>query len=247
MRKSWLLAVGLTSLLVLGIIGLVGCTTVNPTSYQGSGQQQGIWVSGDGKVTVVPDIATLRLGIEAQETTVAQAQSRASDAMNKVMTAMTSNGVAKKDIQTQHFSIQKVTRWDQDKQQEVLIGYRVTNIVTAKIREIDKAGSIIDAVAEVGGDLTRIDSIDFSVDNPSAYYGQARDKAMTDAKAKAKQLAELGGVTLGKPTYIAESAQLPPPVPIRLGGAKMAATAETPISPGEMEITLSVQVVYEIK
>lgn len=253
MKGRWLVVLGALAVLALGVV-LASCTTVNTTPYQGSGQQQGIWVSGEGKVTVVPDVAILRVGIEAQETSVAQAQTRANDAMNKVMTALTGNSVAGKDIQTQQFSIQKITRFDPDKQQEVLIGYRVTNIVSARIRVLPqesftldyKAGTIIDAVAAAGGDLTRIDSISFTVDSPETFLGEAREKAMNDAKAKARQLADLGGVTLGKPTYIAESGQLPPPIPVRFAEAKEGMALATPISPGEMEITLSVQVVYEI-
>ncbi|MBI2853004.1 MAG: SIMPL domain-containing protein [Chloroflexi bacterium] len=245
-RKNWSTA-GIILLLALGIVGLTACTTVNAPPYQGTGQQQGIWVSGEGKVTVVPDIAILRLGIEAQETTVAQAQSRANEAMNRVMAALKAKGVADKDIQTQHFSIQKVTRFEPRDQREVLIGYRVTNIVTAKIRQIDNAGQIIDSVAEAGGDLTRIDGISFSVDNPQAFMGEAREKAMSDAKAKARQLAELSGVTLGKPTYIAESGQFPPPIQLRFAEGAFAAAAATPISPGETEITLNVQITYEIR
>ena len=65
-------------------------------------------------------------------------------------------------------------------------------MVTAKIREMDKVGSIIDAVAAAGGDYTRINNIAFSVDDPSPYYTEARQKAMADAKAKAEQLAESG-------------------------------------------------------
>jgi len=190
----------------------------------------------------------LSLGIEAQEASVADAQSKATEAMNKVMDALTSNGMAKKDIQTQYFNIQKVTRWDDKTQQEITLGYRVTNTVTAKIRDIDKAGTIVDAVALAGGDLTRIDSIGFSVDKPEAYYGEARDKAMADAKAKASQLASLAGVTLGKPTYISESTYSQPPPIVRMAemmGANAPAPT-TPISQGEMEITLSVQVVYAI-
>ena len=146
-RKRIWLSAGVVSL--LAIVVLAGCTTVSAPPYQGAGaqQQQGIWVNGEGKVTAAPDVSTLRLGIEAQESTVAQAQSKASDAMNKIMTALTSRGVAKKDIQTQQFNIQKITRFDQKTQQESLVGYRVTNIVTAKIQEIDKAGPIIDAAA----------------------------------------------------------------------------------------------------
>ena len=250
MRKRWLLIAGLV--LVMGIIGLTGCEPGSSVSGQVtglnlSGQQQGIWVSGQGKVAAVPDIATLRLGIEAQESSVAQAQTQAAGAMDKVMAALTNNGVAKKDIQTQYFNITRVTRWDDKNQQEVVIGYRVTNVVTAKIRNIDKTGSIIDAVAAAGGDLTQVNGIDFSVDDPSDYYTEARKLAMADAKSKANQLAEQAGVTLGKATYITENSYSPPiPAPVRFE-AKAAMDAETPISAGEMEITTSVQVTYAIK
>jgi len=249
-KKNWLLAVGLA--LVLAIVGLAGCGSGD--TIQGeieainiSSQQEGIWVTGQGKVFAAPDIVTLRLGVEAQEASVAEAQTQAKEAMDKVMAALTDNGVAEKDIQTQYFSIRRVTKWDSEKEEETVIGYRVTNTVTAKIRDTDKAGAIIDAVAEAGGDLTRINSIGFSIDDPSAYYEEAREKAMADAKAKAEQLAELAGVTLGKPTYISEGIQVPP---ITRGvvyeEAVPAPAPETPIVPGEMEISLSVQVVYAI-
>ena len=230
MKKNWL--VGISLALVLAVVGLAGCAV--PAEVKLVAQEEGIWVTGEGEVMAVPDIATLRLGIEAQEATVAEAQSQATEAMGRVMAALTDNGVAEEDIQTQYFSIRQITRWVNEEQ--VVVGYRVTNMVTTKIRDIDKAGIIIDAVAEAGGDLTRIDSIGFSVDDPSAYYEQARQEAMADANAKAEQLAELAGVTLGKPTYISEGIQVPPTIMI----------AEAAISPGEMEISLTVQVAYAI-
>lgn len=254
MKKIWLLAVGLV--LVLAVVGLSGCGQdgtafgATPSNLQVNlnSQQEGIWVSGSGKVSAVPDIAMLRLGIEAQEASFAKAQSQAAEAMDAVMSALTDNGVAEKDIQTQYFNIYRVTRWDEAKGQEVVIGYRVTNMVTAKIREMDKIGAIIDAVAAAGGDLTRIDNISFSIEDPSAYHEEARQKAMADARAKAEQLAELAGVTLGKPIYISESAYIPSPIYRgdvfeKVAGAPM---VETPISPGEMEISLNVQVTYAI-
>jgi len=260
MKKKWLWAIGLA--LVIPIVALSGCYAgipvpgsprwANvPSSLQVNlgNQQQGIWVTGEGKVTAVPDIATLRLGIEAQEATVAEAQTQASEAMHRVMAALTDNGVADRDIQTQYFSIHKVTRWDETKNQEIVIGYRVSNMVTAKIRDIDNAGSIIDAVVTAGGDLTRIDSISFSIDDPSAYFGEAREKAMADAEAKAEQMASLAGVRLGKPTYISESGYLPPPIYPRVAYEEVPMPAPAPpppISPGEMEITLTVQIAYAI-
>lgn len=250
MKKVWLLAVSL--LLVLVVISLAGCTGTTSSGeirqQTLSNQQEGIWVTGQGKVMATPDIVSLRLGIEAQRSSVAAAQEQAAQAMDQVMAALTENGVAKKDIQTQRFSIQKVTKWDKLKEEEVVIGYKVTNMVTAKIRDIDKAGSIIDAVARAGGDFTRIDSLNFTIDDPLAYYEEAREKAMADAKNKAGRLAELAGITLGKPVYISEGIELPPtPVYQRALAYEAAAVPITPISPGEMEIRLSVQIVYAIK
>jgi uncharacterized protein YggE len=237
MRKYWLAAIGLV--LVLAVVSLSGCTTIDSNS-----QQEGIWVSGEGKATITPDIATLSVGVEAQAVTVAEAQSQAAEAMDRVMTALADSGVAEKDIQTQYFSIEQVTSWDKDTGEETVTGYRVTNMATVKVREIDKAGAIIDAVAAAGGDLTRINSIGFSVDDPSPYYDEARQEAMADARAKAEQLAELSGVELGKLTYISEWASYPlSSREIYYGGA---APAPTPISPGELELTLSVQVAYAI-
>jgi len=213
-----------------------------------SSQQEGLWVSGSGKVSVVPDIAVLRLGIEAQETSVAEAQWQAAGAMEAVMAVLADNGVAEKDIQTQYFNIHRVTRWDDNKRQEVVIGYRVTNMVSARIRDMDGVGAIVDAVAAAGGDLTRIDGVSFSVEDPSNYHDEAREKAMADARAKAEQMAELAGVKLGRPIYISESAYIPSPVyrqPMyeQATGAPM---PETAISPGEMEISLNVQLIYAI-
>lgn len=247
-RKIWL-AIGLA--LVLTLAGLAGCNSEDVSSGElpsalrinvGS-QQEGMWVNGHGEVSAAPDIATLQLGISAQRASVAEAQAEATTAMNKVMTSLKNGGVADKDIQTQYFSIQQVTRWDEDKQQEIVIGYRVSNMVMVKIREIAKTGSIIDAVAVAGGDNTRIDNIGFSVDDPSPYRKEARDKAMADAKAKAEQLANLSGVKLGKPTYISESISYP----VYQGPARAVEAAPvTPISPGELEISLDIQVVYAI-
>lgn len=262
MKKKWLWAIGVAAV-VIPIVALSGCyagipgpggpgwanVPLSPQVNVGN-QQQGIWVTGEGKVMAVPDIATVRLGIEAQEATVAEAQTQASEAMERVMTALEDSGVAEKDIQTQYFRIDQITRWDELMGQEVIIGYRVSNMVTAKIRDVDNAGLIIDAVVTAGGDLTRIDSINFSIDDPSVYLGEARQKAMADVKAKAEDLAKLAGVRLGKPTYISESSYLPSPIYPRvvyeMPPAPAPAPVAPPISPGEMEITLNVQIAYAI-
>jgi len=217
-------------------------------------QAEGIWVSGSGKVAVTPDIAQLRLGIEAQEPTVAEAEAKASEAMDKVKSALTDNGVAEKDIQTQNFRIRQRTRWDDEQQMEIVVGYRVTNDVIAKVRELEKVSDIIEAVVAAGGDYTRIDDLGFTIEDPTAYYDEAREKAMADAKEKAEKIAVLAGMKLGTPTYINESASIP-----YLGGmgyemavpaptpAPVIVETPTPISPGEVEITVNMQVAYSIE
>ena len=249
MRKRKLL-LSISPALVLVIVSLTGC---NPdTTVLGvaeginlSNQQQGIWVAGMGEVTASPDVAILSLGVEVQAATVAEAQTQAAEAMDAVMGVLSDHSVASKDIKTQYYSIYPVRMWDDDK--ETLIGYRVANTVSVRIRIIEDAGSIIDAVTAAGGDNTRINGISFTADDPDIYEVEAREKAMADAKAKAEQLAELAGVTLGKPTYIVESGGYMPMLYREfdlMEGAPSAAT--TPISPGEMEISLSVQVIYSI-
>lgn len=249
MKKTWLVVIG--AVLILGVMGLVGCSGVNGTlELKGNlnSQQQGIWVNGEGKVTAVPDVAILSLGIESQEATVVAAQANAAEAMDNVMKALKDGGVKENDIQTQSLSVQKVTRWDNDKQQEITIGYLVSNMVTAKIRVVAKAGAVIDAVVTAGGDLTRINSIGFTVDDPKPYYEQARGIAVADAAAKAKKLADTAGVKLGKATYISESSYVPGPIyrTDMIAASSAAPAPETPVSPGEMEITTNVQLAYAI-
>jgi len=264
MKKIWLiLSVVMLAVILIGAGGCVvgeGAQVSPPTvtGYVGmpesgeiiwSQQQVGLWVTGEGKSNVAPDLVLLSLGIEAEAKTVAQAQRDAAQVMDEVMKALKANSVADKDIQTQRFSIYPVRKWIEDEQREIITGYRVTNIVFAKIRQIDKAGSVIDAVAQAGGNLARIDSIAFDIEDPTPYYKEARTKAVADAIAKAKQMAGSADIKLGKVLYISESTPYVPPVAVRdfVMKAEGAAPPTTPISPGELEIQVNVQMVYEIQ
>jgi len=231
-------------LVVVLAFGAAGCAQGGNVSVTPQ-QQTGIWVTGQGEAMAVPDIVALRLGVEVQADTVAEAQTQASDAMGKVQQALEDNSVADKDIQTRQYSIYPITRWISGKDEQEIVGYRVTNIVVAKIRDVDEAGAIIDAVVEAGGDATRIQDISFDVDDKTPYYEQARAEAVEDASNKATQLAELADVRLGKATYISEGAVY---LPVRADSYNVypEAGGTTPISPGELEITVQVQVIYQI-
>jgi len=253
----WRLLPAISLVLAIIAVSAVGCAGVTPPSAPKveswsalfSQQTTGIWVTGEGKVSAVPDVAILNLGVEVQADTVAEAQSWAAKVMTDVLDELDDQDVAEKDIQTQRFSIYPVRRWSEKDAKEILIGYRVTNTVTAKVRDVDETGTIIDAVAKAGGDYIRINSISFTVDDPSAYHEEAREKAMADAEAKAKQLADLGDVKLGKISYISEGGLVPVPRALYVETAPMPAPAgaPTPISLGETEIRLTVQVAYSIE
>ncbi len=157
--------------------------------------------------------------------------------MNGVMQVLKASGIADKDIITSQFNIEQQTRWDDKQNTNIVIGYQVTNIVTVKIRDISKAGSIIDAAAAAGGDLIRVNSISFTVDDPTPLLKIARDKAIQDAMDRAKQMAQTSGVTLGKLMYITEATPYLPytDVNAKMSLAVPAAAALTPISAGELE------------
>jgi uncharacterized protein YggE len=250
MTKRNLIVAGLVFTLIL--FGLTGCEQSTAsgselTDANDGNQQQGIWVTGEGEVTATPDIATLRLGIEAQDSTVVAARDSAATAMNNVIDSLTSNGVAQKDIQTEYFSIQQITRWNSDTQTQDVTGYRVSNMVNVKVRDIENVGMLIDTVVSAGGDLTRVNSIDFSIEDPSSYYKEARKAAVTDARDTAEQLAEYSGVNLGNVIYISEGTSNLPIV--QRSGAIPAADSSvtTPISTGQLTISTSVQICYSIE
>ena len=258
MKKIWL-GIALAVLVVVAV-GLVGCSEGSGlalgaensvSSVSVSSQQQGIWVSAEGKIYVTPDMAVLTLGIEAQETTVALARDNAAAAMESVIAAIKAQGIADKDIQTQYFNIQQITNYNGDKQTEQVVGYRVTNTVTVKVHgDLDRTADIIDSVVTAGGDLTRVSGIAFTVEEPRQYYEQAREQAIEYAAAKAQQLADGTGVNLGNVTYISESSGSYYPYITRnftaAGDAAVPAPSGTSISVGELEITATVSIGYAI-
>jgi uncharacterized protein YggE len=172
MKKAWLAATGA---MTAAVLLAAGCTASDDRSDKTSAimnaQNSGIWINAEGKVLAAPDLASITLGIEAVSDTVSMARTEAAAAMRKVIQALHETGVAATDIQTRHFSIQPQTRWAEDKREEMITGYLVSNTVTTHIR-LDphkhetlhnKASNVIDAVAGVGGNLARIQSIRFSI------------------------------------------------------------------------------------
>ncbi len=232
-------------LLLLALLA-TACEGDEITVASQQGEAQGISVSGEGNAFGAPDLAVLTLGVSALEPSVKEARDQAASAMEKVVDSLKDNGVDEKDIQSTRFSIQPEYDYTRDGQE--LLGYRVTNIVTAKVRDIDSTGEALDDAVAAGGDLTEVQGISFTIEEPDALQDEAREEAMEDAKVKAERLAELAGVKLGKPISIREYSNAPPVsyerAPMPLGEAEDVAT---PIEAGELEVALSIDIVYVIE
>ncbi len=247
MKKIWLVVIGLA--VIAGIVGLAGCSGGTSGTIQGNlnSQQQGIWVSAVGKVQATPDLAILNIGVQAQADNAQDAQTQVSQGMDSVMQVLKAQGVADKDIQTEQYSITQLTKYNQTTQQQEVTGYQVTNMVTAKIRNVDTTGTIIDAVVKAAGNLVRINSVGFDVTDPTQYQNEARAQAIQAAQAKAQQIASASGVKLGKITYINDSSSTPVPIYRSYSAADSAAPMPTTsISAGQLDITDNVQIVYSI-
>ena len=248
-----------------------------PASDTGAGVKydgpSGIWVSGDGKATGSPDIAILSLGVESVEDTAAAARTSAARAMNDVTEVLSDAGIADADIQTRYFNISpryqsvEVERCDSNGEasegaqegtanescykvwESRLIGYSVSNQASVKIRNLSNVGAIIDRAAEAAGNLVRINGISFSIEDPQDLQDEARANAVADMKRKAEMLAELSGVKLGRLVYLTEGTAYLPPQPLyaRAEAAFASADAATSISPGELDVSVTVQGVFLIE
>ena len=227
------------------------------TLYNGQAgtANSGIWVTGTANLEIPADVAKVSIGVESRETTVAEARQKAAEAMDKVLAGIKEHGVADDDIVTSYFNIQPQTVWIEvadslgRHSEPRITGYIVTNTVQVTVREIDNIGPVVDTAATAGGNLIRINSIQFTVDDASEFGEQIRVAAAADALAKADLYARTMGVTLGPVVYLTEIGNSVP-LTKSFPQAEMAAMdgrfARTQISAGDVNLSVSVQVVFAI-
>jgi hypothetical protein len=234
-------------ILILGVAA-AGCGNRTTRIETGAAAEtHGITVSGEGKATGKPDIAQLTLGVSKLAATVEQARNDAATSLDAMIKSMRDNGVAKDDIQTLQFNISP--EYDYSNGKQLLKGFRVTNVVSAKLRDINKTSKVVDDAVTAGGDNTQVQGISFTIDKPEELQAQAREKAVADAKARAQTLAGAAGVTIGDPISISETSFQPIPLASRAFAedqGKGAAPA-TPIEPGTLDVTVTVTVTWGIK
>lgn len=214
-----------------------------------------ISVSGVGRVSAVPDLAEISVGVQTLRPTAQAALSANTELMTALMTTLEQAGIAKKDIQTSNLSVSPQFSQPRpprpgmpqqaDHEPPQIVGYQVSNTVTLTIRQIDKLGAMLDAVVKAGAN--QIYGIQFKVDKPEALLDQARTAAVADARRKAELLAKEAGVVLGPVRQISESSSGGPQPMFRGRAMAMAASADVPISAGEQELTSSVSVLFDIQ
>jgi uncharacterized protein YggE len=233
---------------LLGVAALVAaaCEDGGDTIINSEGSTTtGINVTGTGRVFGTPDVVTLQVGVQAEATTVADAREQAATSATAIINSVRGNGVAAEDVRTSQFSIQPLYEVVRGTTQQIR-GYRVDNVVTVTLRRVDQAGKVIDDAARAGGNNTVVRSIQFSIDDPTKYEEQARELAVREAKVKAEQLARHGGVSLGDPITISESGGYQPLFSSPVARSAALDTA-TPIESGQLEVTVSVSILYRIQ
>jgi uncharacterized protein YggE len=204
-----------------------------------------IAVSGTGEVTGTPDTLIIDMGVQVLRPSVGEATGEAARLAQAVIDALKAEGVAEKDIQTTNYSIWP--EYDYRNDSQTLKGYRVSNTVSAKIRNLDRAGEVIDAATAAGGNDAIVNGIRFDLESNGALITAAREAAWNDAKAKAEQLAALAEVRLGQAVSISEtSTPTQPPIVYAEATAGAAFDTATPIQSGEASVSVVVTVQFAI-
>lgn len=246
--------VGVAAAAVVGIIALLvaACGGADADSGARAGSLtttgeatlvESVSVSGSGSVFVDPDTAVLSLGVSLREDTAQEARDRVSELTDALVGSLKDNGIDDDDIQTTTFNLNAEYDYRGDEQR--LLGYRLTHTLSVKVRDLQRVGEVLDDTVDEVGDDVQINGISFTVDEPDQFLSAARADAMAQAKAKAEELAELGERELGKAILISEGAVNPPPV-FYNERLSLADAGGTSIQTGQLELSVNVQVTYEM-
>ncbi len=208
-----------------------------------------IMVNGVGKVNGKNDIAMTTMGYSNTDKDIAKAQADNKAVMDKIYAELKQMGIEEKDLQG-NYSITPDYNFTSERGQE-LRGYRVSNSLTIKIRDLSKISSVLALAGKYGAN--DVGGLSFTIDDPENLKAQAREKALADAKTKAVRLAQSLGVRLGSvvtyneyenPGY--DHAYKSMDMAMGMGGVMMNATAPAAVPAGSMDVNMNVSVIYEI-
>ncbi|KAB2720648.1 SIMPL domain-containing protein [Brucella intermedia] len=247
-RATTLLATSFSAIMLAGALTLPALAQEN----QMTKQPARIAVTGEGTMTASPDMAILNLSVLREAKTAREAMTANNEAMAKVLEAMKKAGIEDRDLQTGGINIQPRYVYPDDKnglKEPSITGYTVSNSLTVRVRDLTKVGNVLDESVTLG--INQGGDLNFVNDNPAATINEARKRAVADAIAKAKTLADAAGVGIGRLIEINEQSRPPMPMPIARAQFKTMADAapqgSVPVEAGENSYNVSVNVVFEIK
>jgi uncharacterized protein YggE len=247
-------AVTAVAVAAVAALALAGCAKNEPkaagaapaANVSTDNGRPSIAARGVGLVKGTPDTLRVVLGVETRSPSAKDALAANNDKANALISTLKDKGVAAKDIQTSQLSINPTY----DDRGQHITGYQVSNQVTATLHDIAGAGGLIDAAAGAVGDAVRVQSMGFSIDDDSALKAEARTQAVHLAQLQAEQMVKAAGVKLGGIRLISEVPENSSvPVYDRYAGAPKAAvgaSAPAPVEPGQQELSLTVDVVWDI-
>jgi uncharacterized protein YggE len=245
MRRQF--AVFLMAMAVAGLLGAVA----HAQTLQVEPRERLLSVSGEGTVRARPDMALITLGVVSEAESARQALSANSDSMTGIISALKDEGMESRDLQTSGFSVEPIysqppPNYDGSEPFEPeIVGYRVRNNLTLRIRDLERVGALLDQVVTLGANS--ISGPTFTLADPTPLEDQARRAAVRDALRKGALYAEAAGLTLG-PVFRIEEGYVQPPQPFQ-GAAmrmEMAADASVPIEGGELTVEAQVSVSWQI-
>jgi hypothetical protein len=203
-------------------------------------------VNGTGEASARPDLAVISAGVVVQAETASAALADNTRAMNAVLEQLRGSGLPAEDVQTSQFSVTPLfdnRRPDPDTiEPPRIVGYQVSNQVTARVRGLDQLGAILDGLVSAGANS--INGPWFEIAEPEQLQDQARDAAVADAIAKAERYAAAAKVELGEVISIEEGGSYAPPRPMMRAEAM---AADVPIAPGQTEVSASVTMTFAIE
>lgn len=207
-------------------------------------QRDTITLSGEGKVTAIPDIATVTVGVNTERRTVADAQNENTSQMNAILERMKELGIADEDIRTSRYNVYPVYDWRDGTRYDR--GFSVDQAVTVKIRDLSTSGDVLAAATELGAN--QVSGLNFTIDDPEALKQEARLEAIEKAKQKAEAVADAADIKLGKMVGFSESGGNVAPVyrAYALEADGLGGAAAPSIEQGSQDVIVNVSVTYEV-
>jgi uncharacterized protein len=198
-------------------------------------------VAGHGEVEGTPDVMTVTMGVQTTDPSAQTALQHNNERANALIAALEAQGVEAKDIQTVDLNVSP----NFDKNFHIT-GYSASNTVSAKLRNLAKAGEVIDTAALTVGQDIRLQGVSFSIDNTSALVAKARGDAIKDAVTQAKQLSAAAGVKLGAIRTIDDTGTLVPQPQEFTSNKQAFDSAAVPLEPGSQQLSVDVEVIFAI-